>query len=674
MQLEVFIQASDGLVDLTLPDSRIAHLDTTTDGSNTEQIRLFIRSWCYLLADSPLSNGAKPVSVYVDFLKDIFKRPLVETITAYTSRIDHCLVTSTSLGSDSSTGVFSDQFFGTPIFREYREWFKTGRPDLLRFLMSFCYFGKKLRYEDPNLNAAAFHSWLKVEERLSGLVLDKSVCEALRLIIDKLLGPLSLDKSWPQFGPGAVAEDGVRGFIRKANNLKYDACLDRAFFGNHIFRGTEDHMTKELVPLPYLWSSASSRSSRTSRLMFVPKTVKTARSICMEPNSFMFFQQAFLQAMLSGMNGGYARLFIDLHDQSRNRALARYGSETKTIATIDLKAASDSVHLRLVEAVFPRQYLYYMKATRSSTVKLPDGSVTRVHKFAPMGSALCFPTQCIVFTAICILAAAQHASGLDPGSSVPNALRKNVVKAIRSFQSVCGAPYVRGKYEPLSVYGDDICVDTRLTPYVTYLLALLGFEVNDSKSFDGGQCFRESCGGYYFDGVDVTPLFFRVERSRGKIGPEEFMSLVSAINNGGDLGYRNYSGSLIRYIRNSQLSVARRSKDPDVLFFSSDRNASYAVYSTNPRNETHVVKTDRKVTSRSKNILSYNYQRDECKVLMAVPHNRKMPTAAEEEAVERYGYMRWYGVAERGLLNSVNTGFPRSLNLTHKLDWRWVPV
>jgi len=60
------------------------------------------------------------------------------------------------------------------------------------------------------------------------------------------------------------------------------------------------------------------------------------------------------------------------------------------------------------------------------------------------------------------------------------------------------------------VYGDDLIVPVDYVRSVIDVLELLGFKVNTGKSFWNGK-FRESCGGDYYDGEDVTPVRVRRE-------------------------------------------------------------------------------------------------------------------------------------------------------------------
>jgi hypothetical protein len=60
--------------------------------------------------------------------------------------------------------------------------------------------------------------------------------------------------------------------------------------------------------------------------------------------------------------------------------------------------------------------------------------------------------------------------------------------------------------DKVSVYGDDVILKAAAFPDFRDLCALLGFEVNQDKSFSSG-CFFESCGAHWFRGVDVKPFY-----------------------------------------------------------------------------------------------------------------------------------------------------------------------
>ena len=153
--------------------------------------------------------------------------------------------------------------------------------------------------------------------------------------------------------------------------------------------------------------------------------------------------------------------------------MARRASLNLDHATIDLSEASDSVSWDLVEYVLHgTKLLECLRNTLTEGVLMPDGATYKLRKFAPMGSALCFPVECLIFLGIALLACKRMA------------VRPSV-----------------------GVYGDDIIVPGEAEEEITFLLGHFGFLVNDKKSFWYNERFKESCGGEYFDGIDITPLY-----------------------------------------------------------------------------------------------------------------------------------------------------------------------
>jgi len=213
---------------------------------------------------------------------------------------------------------------------------------------------------------------------------------------------------------------------------------------------------------------------------------------------------AFTQDLL--MRPGFAlRKRFRPEYQSPNRERAWEGSIDGGFATIDLSSASDSVSWSLVRSWFGNTCLYpWLLTTRSSGAVLPGGDVVALKKFAPMGSALNFPIECIVFAAI-------------------------TECAIRE----CGGDPVASRYQ---IYGDDIVVESEYAHAVMSRLSRNGFQVNTSKSFfltNTDWYFRESCGGHYLNGQDVTPV--RLSRkfsglTWSHVDPSQIMNLVELAN------------------------------------------------------------------------------------------------------------------------------------------------
>lgn len=203
-----------------------------------------------------------------------------------------------------------------------------------------------------------------------------------------------------------------------------------------------------------------------SRFETVPKDSLIDRPICIEPELNMFFQKA-IGAMLKRR---LKRRGINLSDQKRNQFLARLGSLTGLLATIDLTAASDSVAMRICELLLPREWFEAMCITRSPYVH-KDGKWVRLEKMSSMGNGFTFELESLIFWALSM--------------------------------SVCTSNGV--SVEDLSVYGDDIVVPSVCAESLIELLATLGFKANKNKTFFSGP-FRESCGKHYFLGADVSPF------------------------------------------------------------------------------------------------------------------------------------------------------------------------
>lgn len=210
------------------------------------------------------------------------------------------------------------------------------------------------------------------------------------------------------------------------------------------------------------------------RLVFVPKGIDSQRLICEEPASNMFLQQGVKDDIYSWLKYDHElSRHIDLEDQTKQRDWACQASKSLSYATLDLSSASDSVSWSLVEYVFAgTELLEELRLTRTEEVSDFHGFSTKLSKFAPMGSALCFPTECLIFYGICKLACITSGVAADVG-----------------------------------VYGDDLIVPRVCEDLVIELLTHFGFTVNEKKSFFGYERFKESCGGEYFDGISVAPLY-----------------------------------------------------------------------------------------------------------------------------------------------------------------------
>lgn len=670
MRHEVLLRTSNGRRSIIIDHDFCQSLSVPV-GDNEEAVCLFIASWISLLSDSPLQPENKPYSLYLHFLAEIKKSGVKALVIRY-SDLSHQLVSQHSLmGSGTSIGDWINDFKDTPVFFEYNRYFKTGDAEILGFLYTFLNFGKKLDYVDESFNETAFRGWLSIEEKLGSLVLHESDVSSIKLILKTCMPPFSVDDLRPKFGPGAVCERGVKGRIGKLRSFRYDPLIDRFLFHGHIgmYGMGEDHglTSRQVIPDPSMWSpDRTCISGRIARLMFVPKNLKVSRSICMEPSTLMFFQQGIMREMLRLIKHSRYRYFIDILDQQRNRDLSLFGSYTSEIDTIDLSAASDSLSLDLVKAVFPPSWQIPMRATRSHSAYLPNGETLPLKKFAPMGSALCFPTQCIIFATVCIYAACLHTYDVSHTQlDFFDWLTPDVIRSVTDAFASAPSSYVKG-YQPLAVYGDDICVDRRLTPYVESILDRLGFTVNKEKSFTGSQSFRESCGGFYLDGHDITPLYFRIKGISRRLGANHVVSQVHLINECRRRGFKH----LYRFLHHSLITWECRRG-----FRNSISSKNSIPYVSDPSQFGILVSDTRGECDNTHLAQRVNddYQRVEVRA-WTIAATSRVRDVGLLPTIDAYEYQRWWVGRSRDFTTEVNSSVSRDDTGGTGLKWRWIPL
>jgi len=283
-------------------------------------------------------------------------------------------------------------------------------------------------------------------------------------------------------GPGSVAEAvyGVRKYAVARSTWTHR--LDKALPYDEVCFTNSRHwasLVDSQLPL-------SPGAELAMRVILVPKTQKTPRIIAADQTVNQFVQQGVHSSLLKGVKrNDILRSSIDWTNQERQKILAHLGSVDGSLATLDLSEASDRVHVSLVARMLKhhrllRDVVFACRTTRADF----SGRSIFLEKFAPMGSALCFPFETMVFTII-VVRAVLRAWGQP-------VTRRNVINALRN----------------VSLYGDDIIVPTETAILVMHDLESFGLKVNYRKSFWTGE-FRESCGGDYFRGVDVTPVYLR---------------------------------------------------------------------------------------------------------------------------------------------------------------------
>ncbi|QXN75351.1 MAG: RNA-dependent RNA polymerase [Grapevine-associated levi-like virus 1] len=278
-----------------------------------------------------------------------------------------------------------------------------------------------------------------------------------------------------------VAKNGGRGFKHGPGAVAHAPGIVDKYNFQHL-----SHKLLRVFPRIFFYPKGISRETSNhevpSRLIAVNKTAKSPRLIAAEPVEHQFAQQMLLGWFNYQFKQQFAD-FISLDNQQLSREMALRGSLDGKLATVDLSAASDRLSCYVIERIF-RKRPDILRALHSCRTRWVRNSIAgtrpyylNLRKYASQGTACTFPVQSLVFLVIC-MAACGHTD-------------YEVFK--RSM---------RGK---VRVYGDDIVIPTNRCTRLYDLLTMCQLKVNTEKSFTSGY-FRESCGGDFYRGYDVTPV------------------------------------------------------------------------------------------------------------------------------------------------------------------------
>jgi hypothetical protein len=219
--------------------------------------------------------------------------------------------------------------------------------------------------------------------------------------------------------------------------------------------------------------------AKGSSLSTVPKNAETDRTIATEPLMNMALQLAagmYIEGALRGIGTSFE------NQQSLNNALAKAGSIDGLLCTIDLKHASDLITPALIFAIWPAEWYELFMTIRSPCIKLhpmlKDADSVVLHMMSTMGNGFTFPMMTLTILALV-------------------------------YAAVCESePPLRLSKKRYGVFGDDIICPSKHFDEVARTLVEAGFIINSDKSFFEGP-FRESCGGDYYEGYNVTPFYVK---------------------------------------------------------------------------------------------------------------------------------------------------------------------
>lgn len=278
--------------------------------------------------------------------------------------------------------------------------------------------------------------------------------------IELILGPLQIERivDMSGWGPGVTLfnkAERATPFNKFRNNCETNLPLYL--------------LAKRFMKVEYPNWDPSFTIVPANQITTVPKNNRTDRPIAIEPSLNLWFQKGVGSYIRSRL----LRFGIDLRNQGTNQVLAKQGSSRGDLATIDFSSASDSISWGLVLSLLPYDWFCFLDLLRSSRGAMPDGSLIEYEKFSSMGNGFTFELESLIFYA----AALAVAEDIHPDPIV-------------------------------SIYGDDLicpvdCVDACIS-----FFDCLGFTINTKKSYSSSY-YRESCGKHWWNGCDITPIYFR---------------------------------------------------------------------------------------------------------------------------------------------------------------------
>jgi hypothetical protein len=336
-------------------------------------------------------------------------------------------------------------------------------------------FGKILGGHTPESESAVADSFLRNEEFLRancisedemiGNVPLRNILDQAHRLVSRVLARACPREITPKHGSGSSAcGTPVRD---RYSTPRYVRSIDQIWPMSEFYYANMNHLCDE-----YRLLNAAEDYDPVAKVLLVPKDARGPRLISCEPRETMFIQLGLMDVLYTTIESHpLTRRSVNFTDQTYNQRAAYRGSKDRSLATLDLKDASDRFRLDLMQRIFPFNWACALTACRSGATLLPSGQVVPLAKHAPMGSACCFPVMALGIWAILT-------ATLPPGTKV-------------------------------LVYGDDIVVPTQYSERAMQVLEAVHLVVNRNKSYVQGP-FRESCGKEYIDGVDITPVRLRM--------------------------------------------------------------------------------------------------------------------------------------------------------------------
>jgi len=233
--------------------------------------------------------------------------------------------------------------------------------EAIRCVRQICYLFKALNHTCSDARVkAAYDKYVECEKSVrqsdSALETERkfefmSMADLLfqKRLFSKLDREVELGLLIPKHGPGATA-DRLKANAKFDNRLWTERLEELFPAGEFLYTSPRHYFNDVEDGVGPIWLEPDTEIP--SRVITVPKTLKTPRIIAIEPTHMQYVQQGLMEPIVEGIErDDFLSSFIGFTDQTVNRYLARKGSANGDLATLDLSEASDRVsnlHVQLL--------------------------------------------------------------------------------------------------------------------------------------------------------------------------------------------------------------------------------------------------------------------------------------------------------------------------------------
>jgi len=521
------------------------HLPRRRKPEKSDELSLYRELILQLLRDAAIACHLQPSSFEMD-RKTIIKRSSSEGLPFFTVTLpslgkclDKTLSSDRALDASDTSFKLSKKYKGRPVFLASLWHLVLDEEGLVRdrgvniprqvaavrAIRQICFLLYKLEEEHSEETVNQVLSDFvrtdmelpEVEQKVPLSPRAQAVIDNARVLIHYALRSgqnwLEIKDITPRHGPGAVST-GEKVYEKPYFRRTYEQLEEEYPFADYFF-----YNYSHWVDSVESGAEVESLQHGVAKIVLVPKDSRGPRIISMEPPEFQWIQQGILANLVSLLErrGNPCAGYVNFTSQEVNRNLALTNSFHGKFNTYDMKEASDRVSDWLVKKIFPTDIYDALSACRSKETILPNGHVQRLRKFAPMGSAVCFPIEALTFWALAV------------GSCVD----------VRWKGDLNDLP-------PVFVYGDDIVARQRDYESFAPVFNELFLKFNEEKC-STGRFFRESCGLDSFKLHEVNPIRIKAPW-RGIGSPAATLSYIDYVNSLSDRGYAHAAKFLLQRV------------------------------------------------------------------------------------------------------------------------------